>query len=108
MNDQPSATENSTEAERPRLLYMEDEPVTARIVQRRLQAAGFDVDLAADGGAGLEMCGAQAYGAVVVDKNMPVLDGLEVILALADQSGPPSIMVTGTGALRLTLELSPT
>jgi len=97
MNDQPSATENSTEAERPRLLYMEDEPVTARIVQRRLQAAGFDVDLATDGGAGLEMCGAHAYAAVLVDKNMPVLDGLEVVLALADQSGPPSIMVTGTG-----------
>jgi DNA-binding response OmpR family regulator len=31
---------------RRRLLYMEDEPVTARVVQKRLQEAGFAVDLA--------------------------------------------------------------
>lgn len=83
--------------DRPRLLYMEDEPVTARIVQRRLQSAGFSVDLAADGGEGLEMCRVQVYAAVLVDKNMPVRDGLEVIQTLAGESGPPSIMVTGTG-----------
>lgn len=97
MNDQPSASESPNTEDRPRLLYMEDEPVTARVVQRRLQTAGFSVDLAADGGEGLEMCGEQAYAAVLVDKNMPVRDGLEVIQTLADESGPPSIMVTGTG-----------
>jgi CheY-like chemotaxis protein len=34
---------------------------------------------------------------VLVDKEMPRRDGLEVIQALAQQGGPPSIMVTGTG-----------
>jgi DNA-binding NtrC family response regulator len=76
---------------------MEDEPVTARIVQRRLQQAGFDIDLAADGAAGLEMCAAGSYAAVLVDKNMPARDGLDVIQTLAADGGPPSIMVTGTG-----------
>jgi len=82
---------------RRRLLYMEDEPVTARVVQKRLQEAGFTVDLAADGAAGLEMCAADRYDVVLVDKEMPRRDGLEVIQALAQQGGPPSIMVTGTG-----------
>jgi len=97
MNDQPSAAEIPNDDDRPRLLYMEDEPVTARIVQRRLQPAGFAVDLAGDGGEGLEMCREHPYAAVLVDKNMPVCDGLEVIQTLAGESGPPSIMVTGTG-----------
>lgn len=91
---------SSEPADKPprRLLYMEDEPVTARVVQRRLQQAGFDVDLAADGVAGLEMCAAQRYDVVLVDKNMPRRDGLAVIQALAAQTdGPSSIMVTGTG-----------
>jgi len=94
MSGQPSET--AAEAAR-RLLYMEDDPVTARIVQRRLQQAGFEVDLAADGAAGLEMCATGAYAAVLVDKNMPLRDGLEVIQTLAGDAGPPSIMITGTG-----------
>ncbi len=97
MNDPRSAAETPGGDDRPRLLYMEDEPVTARIIQRRLQSAGFSVDLAADGGEGLEMCRAQGYAAVLVDKNMPVCDGLDVIQTLVGESGPPSIMVTGTG-----------
>lgn len=76
---------------------MEDEPVTARVVQRRMQNAGFVVDLAADGATGLQMCAARHYDIVLVDKNMPQRDGLEVIQFLAGQGGPPSIMVTGTG-----------
>lgn len=67
---------------------MEDEPVTARIVQRRLQIAGFDVDIARDGAEGLSMCAAGDYGAVLVDKNMPERDGLDVIQTLASTNGP--------------------
>lgn len=50
---------------------MEDEPVTARIVQRWLQIAGFDVEFARDGAAGLAMYAAGDCGAVLVDGNMP-------------------------------------
>ena len=97
MSDLPTDTESISANGRPRLLYMEDEPVTARIVQRRLQNAGFDVDLAADGAEGLAMCADGNYDAVLVDKNMPERDGLDVIQTLAANDGPSSIMVTGTG-----------
>ena len=76
---------------------MEDEPITARVVQKRLREAGYDVDLAANGADGLSLCRTEAYAAVLVDKNMPERDGLDVIRSLAEHDGPPTIMVTGTG-----------
>ena len=97
MSDVPSDATSPSANVRPRLLYMEDEPVTAKVVQRRLENAGFDVDLARDGGEGLDKCSENDYQVVLVDKNMPVRDGLEVIQALAGDEGPPMIMVTGTG-----------
>ena len=97
MSDQPSDAETISASGRPRLLYMEDEPVTAKVVQRRLQVAGFDVDVARNGAEGLAMCAAGDYDAVLVDKNMPERDGLDVIQTLAATGGPSSIMVTGTG-----------
>lgn len=96
MSEQPSEVDPPT-AGPQRVLYMEDEPVTARVVQRRLQKAGFEVDVAVDGAAGLAMCAENVYAAVLVDKNMPARDGLDVIQELADDDGPPAIMVTGTG-----------
>lgn len=97
MSDQPSGAEALSANGRPRLLYMEDEPATAKVVQQRLQMAGFDVEIARDGVEGLAMCTAGDYDAVLVDKNMPERDGLDVIQTLASRNGPPSIMVTGTG-----------
>ncbi len=76
---------------------MEDEPLTARVVQRRLELAGFIVEVARDGEEGLEKCREHDFAVVLVDKNMPVRDGMQVVQALADEQGPPSIMLTGTG-----------
>ena len=82
----------------PRVLYMEDEPLTARVVQRRLELAGFTVDVARDGEEGIEKCGAQEFDVALVDKNMPIRDGIDVIRTLAEQeNAPAAIMLTGTG-----------
>ncbi len=103
MSGQPSeagptsaSTDDSPET-KPRILHMEDERLTARVVQKRLELAGFEVDVAGDGGEGLEKCDERDYAVVLVDKNMPVRDGLNVIQTLAANGGPPSIMLTGTG-----------
>lgn len=81
-----------------RILYMEDDPGLARLVQKRLERAGYIVDLAANGQEGLEMYGAGQYDVVAVDHSMPVRDGLQVINALASAGPlPPAIMITGTG-----------
>ncbi len=87
------------------ILYMEDDPGLARLFKRKLERAGYAVDVAHDGQEGLNMCVAGCYDVVAMDQAMPVYDGLEVIRLLAAQDAlPPTIMVTGTGDERTAVE----
>ena len=87
------------------VLYMEDDPGLARLVQKRLERAGYVVDVARDGEEGLAMYAAGSYDVVAVDQAMPVHDGLEVIRTLASQGPlPPTIMVTGSGSEQTAVE----
>jgi len=89
-----------------RILYVEDDLAQARLAKKCLERAGFEVDLALDGQAGLDQCAACRYDAVVVDQTMPGLSGLDVIRALGEQYDPPppTIMVTGTGNESIAVE----
>lgn len=87
------------------MLYMEDDPAQARLVQKCLSMSGYIVDLAGEGAAGLAACQANAYDAVIVDQTMPGLSGLDVIRELdARGAPPPMVMVTGTGNERIAVE----
>jgi DNA-binding NtrC family response regulator len=61
------------------ILLVEDEPTLRRVFARALKAAGFDVDRAVDGMAGLERVGAEQYDALVSDVCMPRMSGLELL-----------------------------
>jgi signal transduction histidine kinase len=88
-----------------RILYMEDDVGLARLLQRRLERAGYIVDLAPDGMAGLEMYEQGTYDVVAVDQKMPGCDGIEVIRILAKRGPlPPTIMITGTGNEEIAIE----
>jgi GAF domain-containing protein/ActR/RegA family two-component response regulator len=88
-----------------RVLYMEDDPGLARLVQKRLERAGYIVDLARDGEEGLAMYAAGSYDVVAVDQSMPVHNGLEVIRILASRGSLPlTIMVTGSGDEKIAAE----
>jgi two-component system sensor histidine kinase/response regulator len=81
------------------ILYMEDDPGLARLVQKQLGRANHVVHIAQDGGQGLAMCASGDYDLLLIDQNMPVHDGLEVIRSLAAQDAlPPTIMITGAGS----------
>ena len=54
---------------------MEDDLGQARLVQRALQRAGYLVDLAHDGAAGLALHKAQSYDLLIVDHQMPGTGG---------------------------------
>ncbi len=87
------------------ILYMEDNEGTARLMQKRLARAGYTIDTASDGRAGLERFASQSYNAVIVDYNMPGLNGLQIIQRLAELGVmPPTIMLTGTGNERIAVE----
>ncbi len=62
-----------------RALLVEDDPTIAEFVARGLREAGFVVDHAADGVAGLQLARAGPHDVAVVDVMLPRLDGLALI-----------------------------
>jgi len=88
-----------------RILYVEDDPGLARLLQKRLGKAGYAVDIAADGQEGVAKYHADPYDVVLVDQSLPIHDGLEVISILGSNGTlPPTIMITGTGDERVAVE----
>ena len=62
----------------PRLLLVEDNAMNRDMLSRRLQRAGFDTLLAQDGAQALEQIAAQRPGLVLLDMNLPIVDGWSV------------------------------
>jgi two-component sensor histidine kinase len=80
-----------------RVLYIDDDPGLARLVQKGLERRGFVVDTATEGESGLTRIEAGGIDVVALDHYMPGQDGLETlarIRALPDP--PPVVYVTGT------------
>jgi two-component system, OmpR family, response regulator len=65
-----------------RALLVEDDMTIADFVMRGLREAGFAVDHAGDGAAGLELAAATAYDVAIVDLMLPKLDGLSLIASM--------------------------
>jgi PAS domain S-box-containing protein len=81
-----------------RILYMEDDASAARLLQKRLNRAGYEVDLAYDGEEGLTKWLTGSYNLLALDHDMPKKKGLEVIRELAARGPlPPALMITGHG-----------
>jgi DNA-binding response OmpR family regulator len=78
-----------------RLLIIEDEKDIALPLQKFLQKNGYAVDYAMDGRAGLEMAQINQYDCILLDLNLPEIDGLEISKRLRDGGNTtPIIMVT--------------
>ncbi|WP_295441359.1 chemotaxis protein CheB [uncultured Thiodictyon sp.] len=60
-----------------RLLIVEDEPVNREIARQLVEDVGLIADCAADGAQAVRLAGDQAYALILIDMQMPVLDGLE-------------------------------
>ncbi len=84
---------------------MEDDAGLARLAQRRLKRAGYEVSIASNGDEGLRMYSEGDYDLVAIDHNMPGKDGLEVVQILkAGTAPPPMVMITGSGNESLAVE----
>jgi two-component system, chemotaxis family, chemotaxis protein CheY len=69
-------------------LVVDDSRTVRRAARRMLQAHDFAVREAADGREALEACRAGLPAAVLLDWNMPVLDGLGFLRAARAEFGP--------------------
>ena len=100
-----SLTKPSSPTAKARLLYIEDDLGLARMTQMRLERAGYTVDLASDGEQGLAMIQAGSYQLVLVDYQLPKLNGLELIRTLSKRGClPPTIMLSGMSELTVAVE----
>lgn len=61
---------------RCRILVAEDNPSNQVLLSMQLDALGFEVDVAADGVAALELYQTGSHDLILADKNMPRMDGL--------------------------------
>lgn len=74
---------------RPRLLVADDDPMVRDMVLMRLAAAGYDTHTARSGAETLERIVALKPDALLLDINMPGMDGFEVLEAL--RTGMPDL-----------------
>ena len=67
---------------RHRILYIEDNPDNRMLIRRVLQAAGYEVIEAADGRAGLRQAADARPDLILMDINLPEIDGYELTARL--------------------------
>ena len=82
------------------LLVVDDEPQIIRVVSGILQDEGFEVTTAPDGETALKLAAAEPPDLVLLDINLPGLDGLEVLSELKRrQPLLPVIMISAYGSV---------
>jgi two-component system response regulator MtrA len=77
-----------------RILLVEDDPSIREVTAIGLEHAGFTVETAADGDAGLEAFTAGSFDLVLLDVMLPRMDGLEVCRIIRRTSTVPIVMLT--------------
>ena len=87
----------STPESKAKVLVVEDEVSMRALVDRLLSSAGYSVQTAADGQEGLRTLFAWQPDLVILDVQMPTMDGWELLGRIREVSEIPVIMLTALG-----------
>ena len=91
--------------EERRILIVEDEQKIADTLKFGLAENGYDVDVAYDGNIGKRMILSNSYNLVVLDINLPGVNGYELCRVIrSDNPNIPVIMLTALSALNDKIE----
>jgi two-component system copper resistance phosphate regulon response regulator CusR len=83
-----------------RILLVEDERASARLIAKGLREQSHAVDVVGDGGSAIQHAGTVAYDAVILDVMLPVKSGFEVCRELrAAGNQVPVLMLTARDAV---------
>jgi EAL domain-containing protein (putative c-di-GMP-specific phosphodiesterase class I) len=87
------------------VLVVDDETPVARALQRVLQAAGYEVTIAGDGGTAVDKIMHQSFDVVLSDIQMPGMTGVDLLgIVRAYDFDVPVILMTGTPTLETAIE----
>ena len=79
------------------ILYIEDNPGNRMLVRRILEAEGYAVMEATDGPSGLEMAAQKRFDLILLDINLPEIDGYDLakrMRGMSNLDGVPILAVT--------------
>jgi CheY-like chemotaxis protein len=65
-----------------RVLLAEDRGDVAILVEQMLDELGFEVDVAPDGRAAVQLANTNRYAAILMDVEMPVMDGIDATVLI--------------------------
>ena len=76
-----------------RLLVVEDEKKLCDMIAKSLHLAGYEVDMCNDGEQALDMIYAELYDLIVLDLNLPGLDGMEILRELRKENEETKVLI---------------
>ncbi len=79
------------------ILLVDDDVSLCQLLQEYLTAHGFQLTMAHDGEAGLNLALTHQFDLILLDVMLPVFDGFEVLKRLRTQSVTPILMLTAKG-----------
>ena len=84
--------------DQPIVLVVDDEPAIVRALTAALDARGYRSVSASTGSEALSMAATQRLDAIILDLNLPDLDGVDVVKRVREWSRTPIIVLTVEGA----------
>jgi two-component system KDP operon response regulator KdpE len=81
----------------PRILVVDDDPALARALAINLRAHGYEVQVAPDGAAALDLAARAHPTVVVLDLGLPDIDGVQVIEGIRGWTTTPILVLSARG-----------
>lgn len=76
-----------------RLLVVEDEETLCESIARGLREDGYEVDVAMDGDAAWDLIWMEKYDLILLDLNLPGMDGMEILRLLREEDEETPVLI---------------